>query len=67
MLINASVAKLKQPPIYFARGQQDRFHALIANEEAEYAAKANGDAYSQEGQIDSFEEYREKEKAAGVL
>ena len=73
ILITEVVAQRKQAPIYLARGQQHRFHAMFAAEEEEWGARmrqsrgeqADGDGG--EGEMGSFEEYREKSKAAGVM
>lgn len=69
VLITQAVAQRKTAPIYLARGQQHKFHSLIAAEEEEWDAKmleakkgGTGD-----GGMGSFEEYREKSKAAGVM
>ena len=73
ILITEDVAKRKQAPIYLARGQQHRFYAMIAAEEEEWEArmrKASRDDGTQkgpQGTSGSFEEYREKSKAAGVM
>ena len=73
ILITEDVAKRKQAPIYMARGQQHRFYAMFAAEEEEWEAKmrqGDGRDGSQEVGSDtagSFEEYREKSKAAGVM
>lgn len=64
-------------PIYLPRGQQHKFNSLIAAEEEEWDAKmkteeggndddGGGDG-GVEGGLRSFEEYREKSKAAGVM
>ena len=73
ILITEAVAQRKQAPIYLARGQQHRFHTMFAAEEEEWEARmrqrrgeqANGDG--RDGEMGSFEEYREKSKAAGVM
>ena len=72
ILITEAVAQRKKPPIYLARGQQYKFHALIAAEEEEWEtrmAKKNGerrDGTSDQG-VESFEEYRENGRAAGMM
>lgn len=69
VLITEKVAKKEAVPVYLARGQQHKFYALLAEEEEERdrrmddaAGKAGG-----EGRRGTFEEYRERSKAAGVL
>lgn len=61
-------------PIYLARGQQHRFQSLIAAEEEEWDARniKNGKKDSDRddndvGGLGSFQEYREKSTAAGVM
>ena len=58
-------------PIYLSRGQQQKFHSLIAAEEDEWDAKIKkpkerSDLGGESG-VGSFEEYREKSKAAGAM
>ncbi|MCJ1432121.1 hypothetical protein MMC27_001477 [Xylographa pallens] len=72
ILITEAVGQRKQAPIYLARGQQHRFHAMFAAEEEEWEARmrqSRGEEASEDGDGDmgSFEEYREKSKAAGVM
>lgn len=68
VLITEAVAQRKTAPIYLARGQQHKFHSLIAAEEDEWDAKMlKSKGGSEEGGVGSFEEYREKSKAAGVM
>ena len=77
VLVSQAVAQRKTQPIYLARGQQHKFHALITAEEEEFDAqlrKEKGEAPSgapeerktAEG-MNTFEEYREKSKVAGVM
>lgn len=54
------MAKFKQPPIYFARGQQGRFQALLAAEEAEWEATRQG------GTHQSAPEDTEESRAVGL-
>ena len=67
------MAQRKSAPIYLSRGQQHRFQSLIAAEEEEWDARMNKDSgIAPGGDVDgpalgSFEEYREKSKAAGVM
>ena len=74
VLITQAVAQRKIAPIYLARGQQHKFNALIAAEEEELDAKlrkGKGDVSAQDEKgadgTGTFEEYREKSKAAGVM
>ena len=72
VLMTEAVAQRKSAPIYLARGQQHRFEQIIASEEEEWDAKRDkeqnkGDGAGAEGGMGSFEEYREKSKAAGVM
>ena len=73
ILISEAVAQRKQAPIYLARGQQHKFHSLIAVEEEEWELRMRkvGDedagGRAAEGGMGSFEEYREKSRAAGVM
>lgn len=68
------MALRKAAPIYFGRGQQHQFHNLIAAEEEEWEKSkkssgerdASGRGHDVEGS-GTFEEYREKSKAAGVM
>ena len=70
-----AVAQKKQAPVYLARGQQHKFHSMIVAEEEEWEAmrrrergESVGDSVdAQQGGMGSFEEYREKSKAAGVM
>lgn len=41
ILITEAVARRQAPPIYLARGQQGKFHALIAGEEEEWDRRQN--------------------------
>ena len=75
VLITEKVARRETAPVYLARGQQHRFHALLAEDEEEWERR-NGEGKGgggdeggsrQGGSSGSFEEYREKSKAAGVL
>ena len=86
ILITAAVALRKMAPVYFARGQQHKFHNLIAAEEEEWekkrrereeregggSGKGGNGGGEHNGEKDgegtgTFEEYREKSKAAGVM
>ena len=69
ILVTEAVAQRKQAPIYLARGQQHRFQAMIAAEEEEWDARERKERGEdrKEGGVGSFEEYREKSRAAGVM
>ena len=72
VLMTEAVAQRKSAPIYLARGQQHRFEQIFAAEEEEWDAKTNKDLKTgagagADGGTGSFEEYREKSKAAGVM
>lgn len=79
VLITEDVANKKCGPLYFARGQQGRFHSVLAAEEeaweerkrAEEDAESRFDARarnnSRGGAARTFEEYREKATAAGFV
>ena len=72
VLMTEAVAQRKSAPIYLARGQQHRFEQIIAAEEEEWDAKTDkdkkgDDGATADGGTGSFEEYREKSKAAGVM
>lgn len=63
-----SVAQRKQPTIYFSRGNQHKFHAMIAEEEEKWAAMQHGRKPLSKSPIGaSFEDAIEKEKAAGSI
>lgn len=72
VVITEKVAKKEQAPMYLARGQQHKFHAIIAEEEAEWdrkmAKKEGGkeECFTEGDTSRSFEEYREKSTAAGL-
>ena len=73
-----AVAQRESLPICLPRGQQHKFHALIAAEEEEFDAQLRketsgmppsdppGEGKTADG-MNTFEEYREKSKAAGVM
>lgn len=72
VLITEAVAQRKSAPIYLARGLQHKFHSLISAEEEEWDArmhksKPRVDDDGAATAAGSFEEYREKSKAAGVM
>lgn len=66
VLVTESVAQRKQPPLYFARGQQHKFHSMIAAEEEEWAVKQQHTG--RQSRITSFEDVVvEKKRATGGL
>ena len=75
ILVTAAVAMRKSAPVYFARGQQHLFHNLIAAEEEEWEkGRREREGGGGGGEVGgggegrgTFEEYREKSKAAGVM
>ncbi|KAI9807597.1 MAG: hypothetical protein M1825_005537 [Sarcosagium campestre] len=70
VLVTEAVAQKKQAPIYFARGQQHKFHAMMAAEEESWQRRARkDDTNSTAGSEDvqSFEQYREKARGAGTV
>jgi ATP-dependent Clp protease ATP-binding subunit ClpX len=66
VLVTENVAQRKEPVIYFSRGQQGRFHGYIAKEEEEWERRRKEEDLDA-ASTQSFEEYREKVKAAGVI
>ena len=77
VLITEDVANKKCGALYFARGQQSKFHGAIAAEEEAWEDKkrledamendfdSRAKNNSQGGHAKTFEEYREKATAAG--
>ncbi|KAK3719635.1 ATP-binding protein [Vermiconidia calcicola] len=78
VLVNEDAAQVKAPPMYFPRGQQGRFHAVIAAEEEVWEERLRQKEGAEEGLLErrgrlnaeggaarTFEEYREKVGAAG--
>lgn len=74
------MAQRKDKPIYFPRGQQHKFQSQIATEEEEWDSRMrskkeneNGKAVPNNGngngleRANTFEEFRCKNKAAGVI
>jgi len=58
------VAQKKQPPLYFGRGQKHQFHGAISEEEATWA-KYHGQIPEEKPVNRSYEDFKEKGKAAG--
>ncbi len=68
MLLTEAVAQRKTAPIYLGRGQQHKFHSLIAAEEEEWDAKMMQTKKKDNNRVaGSFEEYRGQNEAAGVM
>lgn len=71
ILITEAVTQRKQAPIYMTRGQQHKFHTLIAQEEEEWEQRQQQarppEPTRPTGGIQSFEEYRQKAQAAGFV
>lgn len=68
ILITKDVASKKSAPLYFARGHQAQFYAVVDSEERIWAEEqaSRGD-HAGEGSSGTFEEYREKARVAGVV
>ncbi|KAI4136746.1 MAG: hypothetical protein L6R39_007634 [Caloplaca ligustica] len=64
--VTGKVARREGAPVYFGRGQAGRFRELIDGDDAEVGAEG-GTRVSGDGEMGSFEEYREKSRAAGVM
>ena len=67
VLITEAVAQRKSAPIYFARGQQHKFHSLVAADEEDYAKRLRrekGEQQEEPQAMADFREYREKSTAA---
>ncbi len=89
VLVTERVARREAAPVYMARGQQHKFHGVLAEEEEEWEARmkeekgeggggggsgsdGDGDGGGGAGGVGdgssaSFEEYRERSKAAGFV
>lgn len=80
VLVTEKVAKREAAPLYMARGQQHKFHGVLAQEEEEWERRVKeekgegggdgdggGRAGVGEGSSANFEEYRERSKAAGFV
>ena len=75
VIVTEAVAQRKLAPTYLGRGSQRRFEQIIAAEEEEWDVKMDKDkdrtkhegAVADGSSSGSFEEYREKSKAAGVM
>ena len=66
ILVTEAVALKTQAPIYLPRGQQHKFHAMIAAEEEEWEVRQTR-GRGEVDEVPSFERYREKAKASGVI
>ena len=72
ILITRDVARRKQAPMYFVRGSQAQFYAVVEAEEREWAREQaaqneGGGGEDGAGEVGSFEEYREKARVAGSV
>lgn len=80
VLVTEKVARRECAPVYLARGQQHRFHAMLAEEEDEWdrrmgeGREKDGDkgdddglGGGESGSEGSFVEYRKRSTAAGVV
>ena len=82
VLVHEDAATRRSPVLYFARGQQSRFHSMIAAEEEEWEERRRRRENEREsehefdararnnsvgGAAKTFEEYREKASAAGFV
>ncbi|KAL8808863.1 MAG: hypothetical protein Q9223_003610 [Gallowayella weberi] len=65
VLVTGSVARKERAPFYFARGQGGRFREMIEVEEDERQGKDRSEERKESS--GTFEEYREKSRAAGVM
>lgn len=74
ILITEEVAKKKAAPIYLSRGQQSKFHSMIAREEEEWEKRKSEKEAKKKGSGEdgaerrrgpqSFQEYRDRAKLA---
>jgi ATP-dependent Clp protease ATP-binding subunit ClpX len=68
ILITEAVARKQEPPIYLPRGQQHKFDAMYeAEEEAWQSRHGSKDHERIYPEANTFEEYRHRSKAAGVM
>lgn len=68
ILITKDVAAKKSSPIYFARGKQARFYAMLDAEERQWADEHPPETeQGTESGSATFEEYREKARVAGAV
>ncbi|KAL8834656.1 MAG: hypothetical protein Q9170_003658 [Blastenia crenularia] len=70
--VTGAVARKEVAPVYFTRGQGGRFREVVEREEGEVEEKSDCDVQETDGEdkgaeTASFEEYREKSRAAGVM
>lgn len=67
ILITEAVARRASPPIYLARGQQGKFHSLIAAEEEEWdRQQQNVDGDGKGGDEEDGEGNSKEEEGAGA-
>ncbi|KAI9800434.1 MAG: hypothetical protein M1833_003320 [Piccolia ochrophora] len=67
ILVTEAVAQKKEAPIYLARGQEHKFHSIIAAEEEEWERRNEKVDEGAPEEVQNFEQYREKAKAVGVV
>lgn len=73
ILITRNTARRKTAPVYLTRGQAQKLNALITRDEEDWEAEQQGweitdDASGRNGaNVQSFEDYRSKGQAAGVM
>lgn len=68
ILITKDVAAKKAGSLYFARGSQAQFYAVVDSEERKWSEEqASQHGQGEETSSGTFEEYREKARVAGVV
>ncbi len=69
VVVTGKVARRECAPVYFPRGQGSRFRECVDEDgqEGERQAKPGREDKREAGETSTFEEYREKSRAAGVL
>lgn len=68
--VTGKVARKESAPLYFPRGQAARFREVVEGEDAEGEGEEKHNFKSEgggESELATFEEYREKSRAAGVM
>jgi ATP-dependent Clp protease ATP-binding subunit ClpX len=55
VLVTQAVAERKEKPIYLARGQGGKFHAMISAEESEWEEKTRRDKKDKKDKIDNYD------------
>ncbi|KAL8903628.1 MAG: hypothetical protein Q9207_003803 [Kuettlingeria erythrocarpa] len=69
VVVTGKVARRECAPMYFPRGQGSRFRECVDedDQEGDRQAKNGRDESREAGETSTFEEYRKKSRAAGVL